>query len=135
MSTVTVITDRTSEVPGRAAGQRVLVALDHLDEATGWVLEERGLCRGDVCVPVREPGRLVVDGEIDVAAMAETLGLLVVVDAEEGVVAIGDPAAERAQALASLEAPDFTLPDLDGEAVSLSDFTGRKRMLLAFASW
>ena len=29
-------------------------------------------------------------------------------------------------------APDFTLPDLDGNPVSLSDFRGRKNVLLVF---
>lgn len=29
-------------------------------------------------------------------------------------------------------APDFTLPDLNGRAVTLSDFRGRKNVLLVF---
>jgi len=29
-------------------------------------------------------------------------------------------------------APDFTLPDLNGKPVSLSDFRGRKNVLLVF---
>ncbi len=29
-------------------------------------------------------------------------------------------------------APDFTLPDVDGRAISLSDFAGRKNVLLVF---
>jgi len=29
-------------------------------------------------------------------------------------------------------APDFTLPDLNGNPVSLSDFRGRKNVLLVF---
>ena len=29
-------------------------------------------------------------------------------------------------------APDFTLPDLNGDPVSLSDFRGRKNVLLVF---
>lgn len=37
--------------------------------------------------------------------------------------------------LASLEAPDFTLPDLDGRPHSLSDYRGQKILLAAYASW
>ena len=31
--------------------------------------------------------------------------------------------------------PDFRLPTLDGEIVSLSSFRGRKILLIQFASW
>ncbi|MBI3853814.1 MAG: redoxin domain-containing protein [Verrucomicrobia bacterium] len=32
-------------------------------------------------------------------------------------------------------APDFTLPDLKGKAHSLSDFRGKKVLLITWASW
>ena len=48
---------------------------------------------------------------------------------------LGVSAEERAQALASLEAPDFTLPDLDGRPHSLSEHRGKKVFLVAYASW
>ena len=37
--------------------------------------------------------------------------------------------------LAGGDAPDFTLPTLDGEPVSLHDSAGQKRLLVTFASW
>ena len=37
--------------------------------------------------------------------------------------------------LASAECPEITLPDLDGEAFSLSSLRGRKVVLVAWASW
>jgi hypothetical protein len=57
------------------------------------------------------------------------------VDRDEGVAYLGVPASVRAARLASLEAPDFTLPDLDGRAHSLSEHRGRKVLLVAYASW
>ncbi len=33
------------------------------------------------------------------------------------------------------QSPDFTLPDLDGNPVSLSDYRGRKVILYVWASW
>jgi len=44
-------------------------------------------------------------------------------------------ASVRARALASLEAPDFTLPDLDGRLHTLSNHRGKKVLLVAYASW
>jgi len=48
---------------------------------------------------------------------------------------LGAPAADRAARLASLEAPDFSLPDLSGRLHSLSDQRGKKTLLIAWASW
>ena len=42
---------------------------------------------------------------------------------------------DQRQQLASLEAPDFTLPDIDGNPHSLSDFRGKKVFLVTWASW
>ena len=52
-----------------------------------------------------------------------------------GYVAIAHPAEERRRALRELEAPEITLPDLDGAMHSLHEWHGRKRLLQAFSSW
>ena len=40
----------------------------------------------------------------------------------------------RAVAQVGIEAPDFALNDLDGKEVSLSEFRGKKHVLLEFGS-
>jgi peroxiredoxin len=122
-------------VTGRVDGDRVLLDPGSLEATTGWVLKAEGLCRGDVCVPVRDREALVVDGAIDVAAFAAALGCPAVVDAAEGVVAVGAPVAERVEAMESLDAPDFELPRLTGEPFRLSSTSGRKRVVATWASW
>ncbi len=57
------------------------------------------------------------------------------VDVDEKVAYLGVSAEERASALTSLEAPDFTLPDLEGRPHSLSEYRGKKVLLVAYASW
>jgi len=69
------------------------------------------------------------------AKRAETAGRPVAVDLDEGVAYLGVTARERAAALASLEAPDFRLPDLDGRLHSLSEHRGKKVLLVAYGSW
>lgn len=114
-------------------GGRVLLDADAIREGFGWDLKPQGLCRGDVCIPTR--GRIADDGRVDLAAFADLLGRPLAVDAEAGAAYLGGSAGERGERLASLEAPDFTLPDLAGRRHSLSDYRGRKILLLAYASW
>jgi len=48
---------------------------------------------------------------------------------------LGESAQARGEALRSLEAPDFTLPDLAGRPHSLSAHRGKKVLLVTWASW
>ena len=87
---------------------------------------------------VIDGGRATEVGETDGVALAkraEASGRPVAVDLDERAAYHGVSAAERAKALASLEAPDFTLPDLDGRRHSLSEHRGKKVLLVAYASW
>lgn len=103
--------------------------------STGWTLKPEGFCQGDVCVPVRDPKLQSADGVVDVEAAAATLGRVVVIDTERGIAALGDTAKHLADQMNTLVAPDFTLPDLNGDPVSLHDFNRRKVLLLAWSSW
>jgi hypothetical protein len=58
-----------------------------------------------------------------------------VIDAARNVVALGEQASARAESMATLDAPNFTLPDINGKLVSLSDFAQRKKLILAWSSW
>jgi peroxiredoxin len=142
----TIITDTEREIVARADDERLLADADSLAEATGWVLKPEGLCRGDVCVPVRdrdtllagqaEAGEIQPDRrEIDLAAFAVALGRPYAIDVEEEAIVLGEPASTVVERLRSLEAPDVTLADLDGAPVALSEYAGRKRILVTWASW
>jgi hypothetical protein len=123
------------EVEATLAGERVGVTPESLRRALGWQLEAQGLCRGAVCVPVRDRSALVTESGIDLAAFAAALGRPLALDAAERAAALGTPAAERSAALTSLEAPDFTLPDLAGRLHTLSAHRGKKALLIVYASW
>lgn len=132
--TVTVITTDACTTDARRDGDRLLVPVDRLADATGWELKPEGLCQGDVCIPVRDRSRLVDGDLIDLGGLGQALHQRSVIDAAEAVAAFSlvGPASPIGDAL---DAPDFTIADLAGEPVSLSDYDGRKKLLLAFASW
>lgn len=132
---LTVVADGEVAVDGRRDGDRLLVAETDLPATTGWTLKPQGLCRDEICVPVRDRSALGPDGWLDVAAVAGAVGHPVAVEAAEAMVAVGAPAAERAAALRSLDAPDVRLPTVAGGEASVRDLTGRKRLVVSFASW
>lgn len=131
----TIVTDETATVDAVALDGRLLLAPPDLPAATGWKLKPEGLCRDNVCVPVRDRDRLFVGERLDIAAVAGALGRLAVVDVEAGIAAIGLANDGRRAALHDHEAPQFTLPDLDGVEHDLGEWRGKKKLLFAFASW
>jgi hypothetical protein len=72
---------------------------------------------------------------LELAKRAEAEGRPVALDLDEHAAYLGISSADRARALASLAAPDFTLPDLAGHPHSLAQHRGRKVLLVAYASW
>jgi hypothetical protein len=134
---ITVISDdgQATSVPATVEGATVRVPPDAVARVFGWELKPQGMCQGEVCIPVLGRAGLVADGSIDLATFAELLGRPFVFDAETNVAHLGESAALRGAQLASLAAPDFTLPDLDGRRHSLSDYRGSRVLLVAHASW
>ena len=103
------------------------------EKVTGWALKPEGMCRDELCVPL--PPEAVSGNEVDVAAFWRRIGGPAVANKDGDVWALGAPADERNNALQGLEAPDFTLPDIDGTPRKLSDLRGKKVFLATWASW
>ncbi len=137
MSRITVISHTARSVEGFVDQSRATLLVDpeQLSAAVGWELKPAGLCREDTCVPVADPSRLLVDGRVDLQAVAGALGRQVVIDTAIGVAAISLPSEQRDRALEGLRAPEFDLPDLDENPRSSREWAGKKKLLVTFASW
>jgi hypothetical protein len=127
----------TDGVDADAKGGELWLKAADLERVSGWTHKPEGFCKGDVCVPVPAPRKdEFVRGEsYNLAALADLLGQPMVADAENRAYCFGEAAAERKRILTSLDAPDFTLPDLDGRMHSLSQCRGKKVFLVSWASW
>lgn len=112
--------------------EQLRVPVDEFEAGSGWSLKPQGACRGDVCVPL--PADAVRDGDVDVAAVAERLGMPLVEDADAALWALG-PETLSGHALASAEAPELVLADLDGNEFRLSSLRGQKVVIVSWAPY
>lgn len=139
--TVSVLRDAIeNDVAGRLTTDgRVFIAADDLEAATGWHLDRPGLCQGEICVPTPLAATAIDAGEVDLASVAGALRLpqatWVDAFAPRAVTAWGRSADDVAMLNGGRSAPDVTLPTLDGNEMAVLEQDGRKRLLLAFASW
>src|SRR2546423_15010694 len=107
MPSATIISDDVRTVEATSADGRLLVAPERLVDALGWELKPQGLCRDDVCVPVRDQAVLFRGEDLDLSAVAAALGRPAVVDAAPGMAALAMGPDRRRQALRSPACPAF----------------------------
>jgi hypothetical protein len=124
-------------VDASTASSGLWLSADDLKRVSGFEFKPQGFCKGDLCVlvPDARKSEFVAGGRFNLAAIAGLLAQPVVTDDEHHVWCIGEAAAERKRILTSLDAPDFSLPELDGRMHSLSQYRGKKVLLVSWASW
>ena len=136
MSTFTIIDDgRKIEVDATIAPDGVRIAPSVLRSTLGWELKPEGLCKDAVCIPVTARESLSDNRGVDLESFAAAVGRPLAIEPESRCAVLAEAAADRWDRLATLEAPEFTLPDLHGRPHSLRDYRGKKVLLVAYASW
>ncbi len=118
-------------------GDELWVAAADVPSINGFEPKPEGFCAGEICVPI--PGdwsRTAGDTEyFCVTRFAEKVDQAVATDAAHSTWSFGRVPLLQGGGLPSGVAPDFALPDREGNLVRLSDFRGKKVLLLTWASW
>jgi AhpC/TSA family len=142
MSMITILHElHETQVPqgalqGQTPGEALWLDRAAIEMCTGWAWKPEGLCQADTCIPLpKAANALVRDDQLDIAQMWRHMGNPVVHDQAMSTWVLGTGSAQRMNTLGTLEAPDFTLPDLDGKKHRLSDYRGQKVFLATWASW
>ena len=137
--TIVLTEDGAVEVLAQADPSREALWLSPQDaeETLGWTLKPEGLCCGDVCIPVPQPQayEYTREGAVNMAAFWRRMSKPVLHSRDGDVWLLGESAAARFAGLETLEAPNFTLPDIVGKHHTLSDYRGKKVLLATWASW
>jgi hypothetical protein len=121
------------------AGQLWITTAD-LKRATRFEVKPQGVCRDELCFPLpkaRQQEFVHKDADrswFNITAFAALVHQPVAHDATLETWYFGLRSDQRQQ-LSGLQAPDFTLPDLQGKPHRLSDFRGKKILLVTWASW
>ncbi len=111
-----------------------------LTRATRFEIKPQGVCREETCFPLPKSRRQEFvhksSGKtwFNLTAFAGLVHQPIAHDVVLSTWYFGLRSDQR-EGLASLQAPNFTLPDMEGKPHSLSDFRGKKVFLVTWASW
>lgn len=104
-----------------------------LPRVNGFELKPQGACRAEVCIPV--PRAMTRGNTFNLTAFSQRVGQRVVADTPSRVWSFAEIPVVRGAYLESRMAPDVSIPDRKGRAISLSQFRGKKVLLVTWASW
>jgi hypothetical protein len=140
MSKATVLyNDRTEAVTARTDGKDLWIAPEDLTTINEFVLKPEGACLDDICLPVRDEDTALREAapprRINLTELARRLGQACLVDERASVWSFGAIPALRSRFVDDAVAPDFTLTDRHGNAVTLSKFRDNKVVIMTWASW
>jgi peroxiredoxin len=113
----------------------LLIAPADLQALLGWQVKDNTLCRDDRCLPLSFHPQLMQQGKVDLFALSALQQMPLALDKQHSVLSIGESAEEQGDLLHSAIAPDFSLPDAAGKMHNLSDYRGKKILLVTWASW
>jgi hypothetical protein len=116
-----------------AKGDALWIRREDLPSINGFELKPQGACREDICIPI--PRAMTRGDYFNLSAFAQKVGQRVVADPAARVWSFGEIPVVRGAFLESRMAPDFSVPDRKGRAVKLSQFRGKKVLLVTWASW
>ena len=138
----TIIYDDVATQVGAATGSsaELWISTADLTRATRFELKPQGVCRDQLCFPVPKAR---TEEFVRKSSGVTSFNLLAFAQLVNQPVAHDDALstwyfglrADQRQGLASLQAPNFTLPNMAGKMHSISDYRGKKVLLVTWASW
>ena len=134
---VTILTqDRETQLDVQPS-EALWLSNSQVEQATGWQMKSEGFCKDDICVPIpRNDASEYQRGDtVNLSYLWNFMHKPCVASQAGDVWFLGDSAQQRNDALLSLAAPDFTLPDFTGKLHSLTDFRRQRVLLITWASW
>jgi hypothetical protein len=128
----TVKLDKTRPDPHPASNDLWVRKAD-LPGINEFEVKPQGACRNDVCIPI--PKAMLQGEYFNLTAFANKLGEKYVNDAGSRAWSFGEIPVLTGSYTSSRMAPDFAVADRKGKIVHLSEFKGKKALVVTWASW
>jgi len=114
--------------------------MNELNIATGFSLKESGACYDplNICIPLSEEGFTQIKSNqkwLNISKLSKRLDQACISNEDQSLWSLGLIPESRKAMLSSSIAPDFEIEDMNGATIRLSDFRGKKVLLVTWATW
>jgi hypothetical protein len=115
----------------RVVDDNLWIKQKDLPRVNEFEVKPQGACRADVCIPL---SKTLKNGDwFNLTGFAHKIGETVV--SEQNVHSLGEIPVLRGAFYNSRIAPDFSVPNRQGKPIHLTDFRGKKVLVVTWASW
>ena len=120
----------------KASGSSLLIKPEDLKHINGFELKPEGACYADMCIPLTSKLQVTQEGTqwFDLTAFADLLEQPYVFDAESNVWSFAEIPAKRDNMMVNGLAPDFEIPDRQGNVIRMTDLKGKKALIVTWSS-
>ena len=130
-----LIDGKRHDVEATLSGEQLWLDSDSVASLVGWDVKDGTLCRRDQCISLAAHPGVANGAQVDLVALAGLLNMPHAVALAHRVLSLTESPEQKSALLTGDVAPDFALPDLAGREHLLSDYRGRKVLLVTWASW
>jgi len=112
---------------------------EDLTRINGFELKPEGACFEALCIPIKGDAGLLKDEAnqqwFNLTAFAALLEQACVVDTDNNIWSFGEIPSKRQGMLSDAQAPDFEVIDRSGKVIRMSDYKGKKALIITWSSW
>lgn len=134
-----LVSGKTIKLAQSLVDGNLWVTPEDLTRINGFELKPQGACYQELCIPIKEDSNLLrQDAEqlwFNLTAFADLLEQPYVADTVNNVWSFAQAPAKRSDMMTGAMAPDFELIDRQGNVVRMSDFKGKKALIITWSSW
>jgi len=140
---IVIANDEITKISQRQKGDNNILWIkeNELKSSTGFELKDYWVCYDNICIPLseNEKERIIAEDNsekwVNICELSKKLWQAIIFDEEYWVWSLWTFPQARKMTLESNIAPDFEIKDRAGKIVRLSDFKGKKVLIVTFASW
>lgn len=115
------------------------VTPDDLTKINGFELKPEGACFEALCIPLKDDAGLLkqVDKQqwFNLSAFATLLEQACIEDTDNKIWSFGEIPEKRQGMISDGQAPEFELTDRQGKVIRMSDYKGKKALIITWSSW